>query len=415
MKKNKIFYGWWVVLGCVLITTTMVPPIMALSNKFLIQVTTDMGISRSAFTLANTILQGLGIFISPFVSKKLATGNMKKIQSISVIGFAVSYASYALAQSAFHLYISAFFVGIFFLNSTMIPVSMMVTNWFVKKRGLAMSIAMAGIGLGGTIFSPLLTILLNNYGWRKTYVIMALIILVVALPTSLFILKKRPEDMGLKPYGADEQQAAAKKVQKVIPSITLSVKDSRKHLFFWLLLVGMLANGLINTGSLGHFPPAMEELHGAALQATIISMYSMIGIGGKLLLGWLNDKFGIVVSTGFGCAMFGLSFIFMLMGENVNMLYMMAIVFGLGNGIGTVMPPLITSDVFGAEKYGEAYGIANSVTQIGLSFGSLMVAGMYDMNQSYQSAWILLLVLTAVTFIGWMGAFVLSRKYCKEK
>ncbi len=415
MKKNKIFYGWWVVLGCVLITTTMVPPIMALSNKFLIQVTTDMGISRSAFTLANTILQGLGIFISPFVSKKLATGNMKKIQSISVIGFAVSYASYALAQSAFHLYISAFFVGIFFLNSTMIPVSMMVTNWFVKKRGLAMSIAMAGIGLGGTIFSPLLTILLNNYGWRKTYVIMALIILVVALPTSLFILKKRPEDMGLKPYGADEQQTAAKKVQKVIPSVTLSVKDSRKHLFFWLLLVGMLANGLINTGSLGHFPPAMEEMHGAALQATIISMYSMIGIGGKLLLGWLNDKFGIVVSTGFGCAMFGLSFIFMLMGENVNMLYMMAIVFGLGNGIGTVMPPLITSDVFGAEKYGEAYGIANSVTQIGLSFGSLMVAGMYDMNQSYRSAWILLLVLTAVTFIGWMGAFVLSRKYCKEK
>ena len=55
------------------------------------------------------------------------------------------------------------------------------------------------------------------------------------------------------------------------------------------------------------------------------------------------------------------------------------------------------------------------MTQIGLSFGSLMVAGMYDMNQSYQSAWILLLVLTAVTFIGWMGAFVLSRKYCKEK
>ena len=409
MKKNKIFYGWWIVLGCILITTTMVPPIMALSNKFLIQVTTDLGISRSAFTLANTILQGLGIFISPIVSKKLATGNMKKIQSISVIGFAVSYASYALAQNAFHLYISAFFVGIFFLNSTMIPVSMMVTNWFVKKRGLAMSIAMAGIGLGGTIFSPLLTMLLNNYGWRKTYVIMALIILVVALPTSLFILKKRPEDMGLKPYGADEQQTAAKKAQKVIPSVTLSVKDSRKHLFFWLLLVGMLANGLINTGSLGHFPPAMEELHGAALQATIISMYSLIGIGGKLLLGWLNDKFGILVSTGFGCAMFGLSFVFMLMGENVNMLYMMAIVFGLGNGIGTVMPQLIT------EKYGEAYGIANSVTQIGLSLGSLMVAGIYDINQSYQSAWILLLVLTAVTFIGWMGAFVLSRKYCKEK
>lgn len=92
MKNHKVFYGWWVVLGCVLITTTMVPPIMSLSNKFLIQVTTDMNISRSAFTLANTILQGLGIFISPFVSKKLANGNMKQIQSISIIGFVLSYA-----------------------------------------------------------------------------------------------------------------------------------------------------------------------------------------------------------------------------------------------------------------------------------------------------------------------------------
>lgn len=414
MKKDKIFYGWWVVLGCVLITTTMVPPIMSLSNKFLIQVTTDMGISRSAFTLANTILQGLGIFISPLVSKKLATGNMKKIQSFSIIGFVLAYASYSLAQSAIHLYISAFFIGIFYLNSTIIPVSIMVTNWFVKKRGLAMSIAMAGIGLGGTIFSPLVTFFLDSYGWRNTYQIMALIILVVALPTSLFLLKKRPEEMGLQPYGAGEQIVASANIKKPTACVSLSVKDSRVHLFFWLMLIGMLANGLINSGALGHFPPAMEELHGAALQATIISMYSLIGIAGKLILGWINDKFGITASTTFGCVMFALAFVFMLLGDNSAMLYMMAIVFGLGNAIGTVTPPLITSAIFGTEKYGEAYGIANSATQIGLSLGSLMVASIYDITQSYQFAWILLLALTIVTFVGWMGSLVLSRKFCKK-
>ena len=181
-KNSKIFYGWWVVLGCVLITTTMVPPIMSLSNKFLIQVTTEMNISRGAFTLANTIVQGLGIFISPIVSKNLAKGNMRKIQSISIIGFVLAYASYSLAKSPIHLYMSSFFVGLFYLNSTLIPVSMMVTNWFVEKRGIAMSVTMAGIGLGGTIFSPIVTDLLQNYGWRHTYLIMAGIILVVALP-----------------------------------------------------------------------------------------------------------------------------------------------------------------------------------------------------------------------------------------
>mgnify|MGYP004426670359 FL=1 len=259
-KNSKIFYGWWVVLGCVLITTTMVPPIMSLSNKFLIQVTTEMNISRGAFTLANTIVQGLGIFISPIVSKNLAKGNMRKIQSISIIGFVLAYASYSLAKSPIHLYMSSFFVGLFYLNSTLIPVSMMVTNWFVEKRGIAMSVTMAGIGLGGTIFSPIVTNLLQNYGWRHTYLIMAVV--------------------------------------------------------FWF-----------------------------------------------------------------------------------------------GNAIGTVIPPLVTSEVFGMEKYPEAYGMVNSATQVGLSLGSLLVASMYDLNGSYTLAWMLLLVLTAVTLFSWVGSCIVAKRY----
>ena len=407
-KKSKIFYGWWIVLGCIIITSTMVPQIMSLSNKFLIQVTTEMGISRGSFTLANTILQGLGIFISPLVAKKLAGGDMKKIQSFSIIGFALAYASYALAQSPIHLYISAFFVGIFYLNSTLIPVSMMVTNWFVQKRGLAMSLSMAGIGLGGTIFSPIVTTLLTNYGWRMTYVIMAAIILVCALPTSLFILRKSPKDIGLKAYGAGEVVATALKTDK---GVKISVKESKGKLFFWVMLVGMIANGLINSGALGQFPPALEELHGVATQAAIISLYSSIGVCGKVLLGWVNDKFGVIVSCTYGCIMFGLAFVFMLMGENVNMLYAMAIVFGLGNAIGTVIPPLVTAEIFGNEKYGEAYGMVNSATQVGLSLGSLMVASLYDLNGSYTNAWFILLALTVVTLVGWLGSYMLSKKF----
>ena len=418
MERKKIYYGWFVVFGCLMITCTMVPPIMALSNKFLIQVTGELQISRSAFTLANTILQGLGIFLSPIVSARLARGNMKRIQTVSIIGFVLSYASFSLATNVIHLYISSFFTGIFFLNASLIPVSMMITNWFVKKRGLAMSIAMAGIGVGGTIFSPVITYLLGAYGWRSTYRIMALIILVLALPAALFILRKRPEDMGLLPYGSGDasiQDAASKhnpeKADIVFP---LSVKESRTKLFFLLFIFGMLCNGLINTGSLGHFPPAIEELQGPQVQALIISMYSMIGIFGKLVLGWLNDKFGVVASTAFGCITFALSFIFILFGQNISMLYIMAILFGLGDAIGTVTPPLITSAIFGAEKYGEAYGIANSFTQIGLSLGALMVAAIYDTIGSYNTAWILLLILTLGAFAGWVGAYAASRKYCQK-
>ena len=412
-KQGKLFYGWIVVIGCVLITMTMVPPIMALSNKYLIYVTEDLGISRSAFTLANTILQGLGIFISPMVAKNLAKGDMKKIMTISVIGYAACYASYSFATSPIHLYISALLLGVFYLNATLIPVSMMVTNWFVAQRGLAMSLAMAGIGVGGTIFSPILTYLLENYGWRNTYRIMAAVIFVIALPTVMFILKKKPEDMGLVALGANEAPAAGKKTTaKKANTLKLSVSESKGQLFFWLMMLGMLANGIINSGALGQFPPAIQEAHGPAVQATIISMYSLIGIGGKLVLGWINDKFGVAISSIFGCIAFGLALVLMLLSaNNAALLYVMAFAFGFGNPIGTVSPPLVTAEVFGQDKYSEAYGIANSFSQVGLSLGSLLVAAMYDASGSYSTAWVVLIVCTVVTLIGWVGSANLAKKY----
>ena len=413
-KESKIFYGWFIVLGCVLLTMTLVPPIMALSNKYLLYVTEDLGVSRSQFTLTNTIVQSLGIFFSPMVSKNLSKGNMKKIQVLSIIGFCVGYFGYSFATSIYHMYILAFLVGFCWLNCALMPVSMMVTNWFNKKRGLAMSIAMAGIGAGGTVFSPIVTNLLENYGWRMTYRIMAVIILVVALPTALFIMKKKPEDMGLVALGADETPAATAKVAAApAKKLQITVKQSYTKAFFWLILLGIFCNSIINSGALGQFPPAIQELHGPALQATIISLYSLVGIFGKLALGWINDKFGVIVSSIYGTTCFILAFIFMLMASNVTMLYAMAVVFGLGNAIGTVSPPLITTEVYGKENYAEAYGIINSVSQVGLALGSLVVASIYDVSGSYTAAWILLAIASAATMIGWVGSVILSKKYKK--
>lgn len=415
MKNGKLFYGWVVVAGCLLITMTMVPPVMALSGKFQVAVTTELGISQTEFTLANTILQGLGIFISPIIAGKLAKGNMKMIQCIGIVGFAVCYASYALAQNQWMLYVSSIFIGIFWLMSALIPVSMMITNWFVKSRGLAMSIAMAGIGIGGMIFSPILTSLLGQFGWRMTYVIFAVVVCVIALPSALFLCKKSPADMGLTALGADEVDESAKTPKKKV-TMSLSVKDSWKQIFFWCMLIGMLCNGLINSGALGQFPRAITLMQGESVQAVIISMYSGIGIIGKLFLGWVNDKFGVIASAATGCILFAASFIFMFLGAaNVSMLYIMAVLFGLGDAIGTVTPPLVTAAVFGQEKYGEAYGVANSFTQVGLTFGSLMVASIYDLSGAYTPAWILLFVLTIVAMFGWCFSILMSKKYRTEE
>jgi OFA family oxalate/formate antiporter-like MFS transporter len=109
MKKGKIFYGWKILFVCTLITCLMVPPVVGVASRFVVPVTADLGISRSTFAMSNTIVQAIGIFLSPLVSKKLATGDLKKIQTFSIAGFAVALASYGFAQNAISLYLSSFF------------------------------------------------------------------------------------------------------------------------------------------------------------------------------------------------------------------------------------------------------------------------------------------------------------------
>ncbi|WP_407857431.1 MFS transporter [Enterococcus hailinensis] len=407
MKEKKIFYGWIVVLGCVCITATVVPMVMSLANVYLLSVTEDMAISRSAFTLVNTITQSMGIIFSPIVAKKLATGDLKKIQTIALIAFVGAYFSFSFATAVWQLYLLAIVLGIAYTSSTLIPVSMMITNWFEEKRGLAMSIAMAGIGLGGFIFSPVLSYLLTTFGWRASYRIMAILLLAITIPISLFVLKKSPSEMGLQAYGATKKAEQMTHEEK---ESALTVHQLIRQPVFLMLVFGIFCNGLLNSGSLGQFPPALEEMHGVVVKSSIISLYSLVGIFGKLILGWIDDRFGTVKSTIFGCGFMTLAFILLLNGHQLVMIYLMAFCFGLGTPIGTVSPPLITARIYGRKHYAEVYGIISSISQVGLTLGSLIIASIYDKTGSYQNGWKLLIVLTIITMITWILSMRMPRK-----
>ena len=421
MEKNKLYYGWWIVIGSILFTTALIPPAMALYSKFALAVSADLiGEGKTAqFMTGNLIIQLIGVICSPFAAKYLAKRNFRNIQIVCVIGYVLAYGSYSLAQNIWHLYVSSFFVGIFFLYSTLIPVTVMVSNWFVAKRGMAMSLSMTGIGLGGFIFSPLITYLLNNHGWRVGYQVMAVIMLVVALPIALFVFRSKPAEKGLLAYGLDADGNVIPEEKKkgtavAVKPINIPAKESFHKSFFFLLIIGMFANGLINGGSLQNFPPALQKEWGGDTQAIIISLYSIIGVLGKLALGWINDRFGIIKSTIFGVVTFGLSFVCMLFSNLQPMVYLMAVMFGLGIGIGSVSPSLITASVYGQKQYGEAFGYMNSATQAGLAFGGVTVAFISDAAGNYKISWIIMLALTALTLFAWISGIKGAKKYTGE-
>src|SRR3954449_5750939 len=106
-KGKRLFYGWWIVLAGLLLITITVPFTSALVSLYLIPITKEFNIPRSAFTLTTTVIAVCGIILSPVVGKMVQKYNVKLILSLSISVFALSYMSYGIAQSVYHLYISA--------------------------------------------------------------------------------------------------------------------------------------------------------------------------------------------------------------------------------------------------------------------------------------------------------------------
>lgn len=169
--------------------------------------------------------------------------------------------------------------------------------------------------------------------------------------------------------------------------------------------------GLVNNGGLSQFPPYLTELHGPEIAATIISVYSASGIAGKLLLGNINDRFGVIKSTMYVCSMLVITYFTMLFAENIIAVFIMGGFFGFGTAIGSVMPPLITSAIYSNEQYSDAYGYVNSGMTLGMTLASLFTAGIADFTGSYTYSWITLMILAVVVAVLWISAYKNAQKY----
>lgn len=399
MSNKKIFYGWWVVAASVLMMAVLHPLITTCWGLYVKPVTADMGFSRSAFAICSTIISGVTVFLSPYLGKWLAQRNTRLIHAICVVGLAGSYASFSLGENITHFYISALFMGVFSCGAVALPISIVITNWFVKKRGLAISIALAGSGFGGAIISPIMANIIQNYGWRMSYIVFAGAMLVVCLPM-FFIIKKSPETMGLKAYGADEVDVTAKK-KTTVPKVELNMtlEEVKKHSFFWIYLFGMFCLCFVGFGSLSQLAAFLADIHGTAFAASVLSFFLIIVTLGKISLGWVYDKFGTRIGTSYICIVFGLAITCMLFPESKPLMYVMAFLYGLGISTGTVCPPVITAGMFGSKHYGEIYGYVNLFVYLGAALSVPAIAIVYDKTGSYQVAWILCIALVIIALI----------------
>lgn len=412
VKREKIFYGWWIVIGTAIILAMLGPAPVALANIFQTPITEEFNITNSQFALSNSFLLGIGIFVSPFVTQKLASGNFKRNYIINLLIYTIAYMSYGFAENIYIYYALSVIIGYGFIGTTITPVSILINNWFIHKRGLALSLALTGLGVGGVIFSQLVTFFINTFGWRQAYIIFGALMLIIVLLVMWFIIKVKPEDIGLEPLGNERFNPSAEvNIIEQTQEVDVPKSNMLRKPFFYLLIGGAALIGLVNNGGLAQFPPVLTEMHGPTIAATIISVYSGVGIAGKLILGNISDRKGVVAGTLHAVTMLVLTYLSMLFSGNIVFAFVMAGFFGMGNAIGTVMPPLITSAIYSTEDFPKAYGYVQSGMQFGMTVGSLFAAGIADLTGSYNYSWATLMVLAVFIAVLWVSAYKSSQKY----
>jgi MFS family permease len=240
-KGSKVFYGWWVVLAAGVGLSLNYGSIIATTfGVFLKPLSQEFGWSRAgislAFSLANLVYSGALPHIGRLVDR---LGACKVIlPSALIFGLGV-ISFYFLTASLWHFYALYLLLGV--VGSGPLPAySKVIARWFDQKRGLALGLAMAGIGVVAFIIPPLTQVLITTVGWRQAYVFLGLLVTGIVIPVVGLFLKETPQRMGLLPDGALVAPAGAAKRNGQEPG--LSGHEAWQTGAFWLM-VGTCGKG----------------------------------------------------------------------------------------------------------------------------------------------------------------------------
>lgn len=397
--SNKFFYGWWIVFALMAVSGTAIALTITTFNIYLNQFTQSIGISPTQFALCSTIINITVMIFSPKVGKILQE-HTKKALLIFLTGFCLSYAAFSIATNIYILYIVAALFGFFSTGLTFMPPNILVNRWFVQKKGLAMSVALSGSAIFGMILSPFITYCIQNLSYQVAYQIIAGVMFAVSSVLILLVVKAKPEDIGLKAFGADEVETTSTQANtQEMALVHLTPKVLKKKPFFWSMLAAHFLVGFVGGGIVLQLPVFLQNTFGMQQAAQFLVITLGVMIFAKVALGWLYDKLGPMKATTLVCASILMTCIpfALAAGSNAWLLGLVGVLFwGLGNCVGTVTPAVVASQTYGQTHYGEVYGICLRFQTLGIASGVPAISMIATATGSFSLVWMICSVLAVM-------------------
>ena len=313
------------------------------------------------------VLVAAGLFLAPFVSQPW--------HLYGTLGVLVGGGSVCLAYTGQSFYLP---------------------NWFVRRRGLALSVAFSGVGIGSIVLLPWMQSLIARAGWRTACWTLGVVVLVVLVPLNLF-LKRRPEDMGLAPDGdrVGPGTTAAARPSNVVDAAWVAIEwtlgRAMRTARFWWIMLGYFA-GLYSWYAVQvHQTKYLVEIGFSASHAAwALGFVSLAGIPGQIVLGHVSDRIGREWVWTVGAVGFVWCYVALLLLRETPtpaLLYLMVLAQGmLGYGLTSVVGA-ITAEIFQGKHYGTIFGVLMLAAIAGGAAGPWVTGVVHDARGSYMAAW----------------------------
>lgn len=395
---SRLYYGWRIVGLGGLINAIAGGVYQYGFGVFFLPISQDLNLTRAETSLVFSLSRAEGAIEGPIAGWLVDRFGPKPVLIVGAILTGIGYVVLSQANSFMSfLLIYLVFISLSFNAGFAHSTLAAVNNWFVRRRGFAMSVVASAFSVGGAVVSPVLAIVVATYGWRTASVVAGVALILLVVPAAMG-LRRSPESMGLLPDGDTEPPSPEQ--LKADEAGDFTVREGMRTKAYWVLAVATtLRLSVVNVVTIQFIPlmvwKGMDQLTGALLLAVM----SGLSIPARIGIGWLGDKMPKIYLLALGMLAGSVSFVVLDFAQAAWQIWLFVVLFAVPEGVNPLNWALI-GDYYGRRSFATLRGTMGLIYTWGTAIAPVLAGWAYDTTQSYS------LVLWGMTVSYTVGALI---------
>lgn len=380
--RAGVFYGWWIAVASAAVTFVGAGVGVYGPGVFLAALHDEHGWSRGTISAATTgyfLASGVcGVFIGRWVDRHGPRG----LFAGGALLMAVALILIGRVTALWQLFLAYLLMAPAMSATSNIPVTWLLTRWFVRRRAQALSVAMSGISVGGMVLVPLSVAIIDRWGLDAATLVLAVMVVALILPIAALVIRPDPAAMGLAPDG-DPPAPSPTRFTYNGPVTDWTRREALRTRTFWVLVAAFSLGLAAQQAFLLHQISYLSGEFGRGAASTVLSATAGASIIGRLALGTVSDRLDKRWMAAVCFAVQGLSVLVVLHTHALPVVYLATLLFGLTMGNSYIMLSLLGAECFGGPSFGAVFGLLSVFVMAGSAFGPLLAGMLADSSGGY--------------------------------